>query len=272
MQIANTRGLIAISKLVMGAFICFGVAGCLHMPPSSEPAASHTDRLPEQTREAESLQQTVASKDEEILVLGREVVALNMKVLEYEAAIFDLQDRFSILQQRLDAAIIEVVRTKARLRSFESKAEAASTIAEAEIAVNALKKGLASSDAGVKEEVGTAEYLLKMSVREFNGRNYGGALYLANQSKGQVRTFELRRRGGAEKARVQDEKRFAMPLHLKVLANSNLRNGPGLENDVVGKLDKDALVTGLAYSGRWVRVKTAQGVTGWLFHPLVGPR
>jgi predicted RNase H-like nuclease (RuvC/YqgF family) len=256
----------------MGAFVCFGMAGCLHVQQSSEPAASPADRSTEQTREVESLRQTVASKDEEILVLEKEVVALNMKILEYEAVISDLQDRFSVLQQRLDAAIIEVVRTKARLRSFESKAEAASTIAEAEIAVKALKNGLASADAGVKEEVAAAEYLLKMSVREFNGRNYGGALYLANQSKGQVRTFQLRRSGGAEKAPVQDEKRFARPLHLKVLTNSNLRSGPGLDNDVVGKLGKDALVTGLSYSGRWVRVKTARGVVGWLFYPLVGPR
>ena len=38
----------------------------------------------------------------------------------------------------LDEAVVEVVRTKAKLRSIESRAEAASSMAEAEIALKGL--------------------------------------------------------------------------------------------------------------------------------------
>jgi len=75
-----------------------------------------------------------------------------------------------------------------------------------------------------------------------------------------------------EKAPVESEKKFVKPLSLKVVANSNLRSGPGLDKEIVGRLDKDTLVTGHAYSGRWVRVETTKGTMGWLFQPLVGPR
>ena len=272
MRVANIRREHAISILIMGAWICFAIAGCAQWQKPSGQAAAKQDQQTDVYKKNKSLQLAVASKDAAILDMEKDIAALNMKILEYEATIDDLQARSEGHQKRLDAAIIEVVRTKARLRSLESKAEAASTIAEAEIAVNAMKKWMVPADAAMKEEIATAEHLLKMSAREFKIRNYGGALYLANQSKGQVRALKLRLSGGLEKTPLEDEKPFEKPLSLKVLANSNLRSGPGLDNDIVGKLIKDALVMGHAYSGRWVRVETAQGAVGWLFKPLVGPR
>lgn len=268
----NLKGVSAISKLFIGVFISAGMAGCLHLQESPGPVVSPSERIAELSQKNETLQLAVASKNDEVQALEKEVVSLNMKVLEYEVVISDLKERMEGHQQRLEAAIIEVVRTKARLRSLESKAEAASTIAEAEIAVNAMKKDAVSMDEVVMEEIAAAENLLKMSVSEFKGSNFGGALFLANQAKGQVRTLQLRRKGGLEKSPVEDKREFSSPLLLKVLTNCNLRKGPGLDNEVVGKLGKDAWVTGFAYSGRWLRVETAEGNVGWLFQPLVGPR
>jgi hypothetical protein len=268
MQIIQPKSAISTLRFISAALVCFGLAGCLH----SQTSASRADRLAELSQENSSLQSAAAAKDAKILALDKEIVVLKLKAIEDEAALHDLQERLAGHQQRLDAAIIEVVRTKARLRSLESKAEAASTIAEAEIDINALKERPVSADKVEKEEASAAENLLKMSIREFKSSNYGGALYLANQSKGQVRTLQLRLKGGMEKAPMENEMAFARPLQLKVLANSNLRSGPGLDNELVGKLSQDALVKGLSYSGLWVHVETAEGKMGWLFHTLVGPR
>ena len=273
MRVAETCSIGSYSKLLVAALICITAAGCFHVQKTSEPAApNNKDRLTELTETNASLELAVASKDEKILSLEKDVAALNMRILEYEAIIDDLQVRSEGHQKRLEAAIIEVVRTKARLRSLESKAEAASTIAEAEIAVTAMKKKINAADDVMKEEFAAAEQLLKMSAREFKNRNYGGALYLANQSKGQVRALQMHLSGDLERPLMEDEKQFVKPLPLRVLANSNLRSGPGLDNDIVGRLAKDALVTGYAYSGRWVRVETSKGAVGWLFQPLVAPR
>ncbi len=272
MRIARTCSEYALSKLFVGALICMSVAGCVHAQKASEPATRKPDRMTELTEKNTSLELALVSKDEAILSLEKDVAALNMRILEYEAIIDDLRARSEGHQKRLDAAIIEVVRAKARLRSLESKAEAASTIAEAEIAVNAMRKRIDAVDDVMKEEFNAAEQLLKMSTREFKNRNFGGALYLANQSKGQVRALQMHLSGDLEKPPMEDEKRFVKPLPLRVLANSNLRSGPGLDKDIVGRLAKDALVTGHAYSGRWVRVETSAGGVGWLFQPLVAPR
>jgi len=267
MQIIHPKRANVTLRFILAAWVCFGLTGCLHFQTSASQG-----HLAELSQKNSSLQSAAAAKDAKILELEKEVVVLNLKAIEDEAALHDLRERLAGHQQRLDAAIIEVVRTKARLRSLESKAEAASTIAEAEIDINALKERPVSEDKVEKEEASAAENLLKMSIREFKSRNYGGALYLANQSKGQVRTLQLRLKGGMEKAPMENEMAFARPLQLKVLSNSNLRSGPGLDNELVGKLSQDALVKGLSYSGLWVHVETAEGKMGWLFHTLVGPR
>lgn len=260
------------TRIVLGVLICFGAAACGPGQKASGPKAPPNDRVAKLTEENRELQTTLDSKNEEILTLEKDIADLNMRILEYEAMIGDLQKRSEGHQRRLDAAIIEVVRTKARLRSLESKAEAASTIAEAEISVNALLKQLDSADGIMKEEISMAEHLLKMSVREFNARNFGGALYLANQSKSQARSVQMRLKGEAEIPLIGDEKQFVQPLPLVVLTNSNLRSGPGLDNAVLRTLAKGARVTGHSYLGRWVRVETNKGVFGWLFRPLVSPR
>ena len=272
MRIAMIYRGCSLTGLIFVGLICFGGAGCLHVQKNHAPATSRSDRLAELTEKNKSFQIALASKDEEILALEKDIADLNMKILEYEAVINDLQKRSESHQQRLDAAIVEVVRAKARLRSLESKAEAASTIAEAEIAVNALKKRTASADSIMNEEISMAEHLLEMSAREFNARNFGGALYLANQSKGQARAVQMRLRNESKRPSSGDEKQFVQPLPLVVLTNSNLRGGPGLDNTILDTLAKGARVTGHSYKGRWVRVETGDGVIGWLFRPLVGTR
>lgn len=253
-----------VKRLIVGFLCCWVMAGCQH---GRQQDSAHT--IPD---ENEKLQHALASRDEKIQELEKKVVEFKMQVLEYEASINDLQVRSDSQQQRLDEAIIEVVRTKARLRSLESKAEAASTIAEAEIAVNAIKKQIASADKGTQDQISTADQLLKMSVQEFKSLNYGGALYLANQTKGQVRAVRNRISGNTPMAVLDGETLFSQPLPLKLLKNSNLRQGPGLEQIIIGTLSKGTLVVGYSHKGSWVRVETTEGMAGWLFQSLIGTR
>jgi hypothetical protein len=103
-------------------------------------------------------------------------------------------------QKQLDDAITEVVRTKSKLRSIESKAETASTIAEAEIAVKSMRGRIADQRPGKAGGVVKAEQLLKLSTREFKNQNYSGALYLAVQSKNQVHDSDRRFQDRRERA------------------------------------------------------------------------
>ena len=64
---------------------------------------------------------------------------LELTILERESEVEALEQRLSTQQHMLDDAIQEVVRAKAKLRSMESRAEAASEMAETEISFKALK-------------------------------------------------------------------------------------------------------------------------------------
>src|SRR2546429_435379 len=96
------------------------------------------------------------------------------------------------------AARQEVVRTLAKLQTVASRAEAASAMAEAEIAVQSLRAATGAQPAG-SSDVAQAGTLLQQGSAEFAKQNYGGALYLANQAKN-LAGLGRRRLGGARPA------------------------------------------------------------------------
>ncbi|MFQ5988403.1 MAG: SH3 domain-containing protein [Candidatus Methylomirabilales bacterium] len=191
----------------------------------------------------------------------RNIAKLKLTLVEKETQIKELQ-------QKYDDTVQEVVRAKAKLHSLESKAEAASTIAEAEIALKALRT------AGHTDgpEVIQAEHLLQMSAQEFKKHNYGGALYLASQAKGLVNIGRGRLMGGEKIPMVSGEVLFALPLPLQVLAKSNVREGPGLDFEVLFTLEKGTRLFGHSHKDEWVRVKDKNGRDGWIYQTLVGER
>ena len=198
--------------------------------------------------------QTAANRE-----LKEEVATLQLRLLEKET-----QNRE--LQKKLDEAIQEVVRAKAKLHSLESKAEAASVIAEAEVALKALKAN-AGEEAG--SEVTQAEQLLKMSAREFKKENYGGALYVTGQAKSLIKIGEARIRGRGKIPMRAGEVPFALPVPLQVRSTSNIREGPGLGFKVLFALGKGTPLVGYSYKDEWVRIKDENGRGGWIFHMLV---
>ncbi|CAB5104616.1 hypothetical protein D3OALGA1CA_4774 [Olavius algarvensis associated proteobacterium Delta 3] len=199
--------------------------------------------------------------------LEKQMAELKLRVVEKDTHVEQLQQRQDFLQNQFDDAIQEVVRAKARLRSLESKAEAASNMAETEIALKTIRTHYPGAE--TDPEISQAEHLLTMSTEEFEKENFGGALYLAiqaasiiNSAKGRLivrETGELR----------PGEVPFAVPLSLSVNKVSNIRQGPGFQYPVVGTLLPDTLVTGFARKGEWVRVTDEYGLSGWIYQTLV---
>ncbi len=187
-----------------------------------------------------------------------------LELFEREAHLNDLNDR-------LEEAILEVVRAKAKLRSLESKAEAASTLAEAEIALKALED---NSDGSVSRQLAKrATELLKLGAKEFKKENYGGSLYLTSQVKGLLgKGKERAGRGKKDYIPFPGEVTFDLPVPLSTKKQANLRANPGSKSKILLKLKSGASLVGYAYKGLWVRVASPDGRIGWVFHKLVGPR
>ncbi len=194
---------------------------------------------------------------------------MELQLLEKDAQVRELQQRLEDQQRMLDETISEVVRAKAKLRSVESKAEAASAIAETEIALKALSDRSGGADT---PEYRQASELLGMSADEFDKDNYGGAIYLTSQAKTLIRTGQLRLSERAEIETVAGAVPFGVPLSLKVVTNSNVREGPGLSFRVLTTLKSGAPVTAHSHKGKWVQVQLEDGTRGWIHQTLVGSR
>jgi hypothetical protein len=143
-------------------------------------------------------------------------------------------------------------------------------MAEAEVALKALK---AQGDENEENpEIAQAAQLLKMSTQEFKAQNYGGSLYLANQAKSLVRLGEARLAARDQVPPTSPEVTFAVPLPLKVVKTSNVREGPDIGFKVRFTFKKGTPVVGYSYKGQWVRVKDRHGQSGWIFLTLVEGR
>jgi hypothetical protein len=163
-----------------------------------------------------------------------------------------------------------VVRTKAKLRSVESKAEAVSTLAEAEIALKTLKANLP----GIEKDADFihAENLLRASGAELKKENYGGALYLAIQAKSLINEGQEGSAGRKKAPMMAGEVSFATAVPLRLVSSSKIREGPGLESRVLFTLQEGSELVGYSYKGLWVRVSSDDGRVGWVYYSLIAGR
>ena len=217
--------------------------------PGAPPAPSHATAAP---------RETVTVRD---VALDRRIGVLELRLLAKDAEI-------KALTQQLDDARQEVVRAMAKLRTLATRAEAASGMAEAEIAVQTLR---GKADPSMPE-LGQAEHLLRMSSAEFNDANYGGALYLANQAKGAARVGEDRLAAAQQLPARPGEVPFAVPVPLAVTTATNVREGPGMRFAVLFTLPAGAQVMGHSFADDWVRIAADSGRVGWVAGNLVTGR
>ena len=234
--------------------IALGVSSC---------QTSSTNRSP---KGPEAQRRAIARNQSTIRDLEEENGRQKLQLIEQRALIKQLEQRLLLQQQMLDDAIQDVVRVKAKQRSLESRAEAASELAEAEIALKSLRDRV--SDAS-RAKLVNAERLLVRANEEFNDENFGGALYLISQAKSQIKTGMLR---PAERDRgelLKGEIPFAVPLQLKVNSRSNLRTGPGRKFRVLVTLEAKTPITGYSSRDSWLRVESEQGRAGWIHRSLV---
>jgi len=191
--------------------------------------------------------------------LERRAARLELRVIEKETQVDELETR-------LEDARDEVVRTMAKLQTLASRAEAASTMAEADVALQSLR---ASASGQSLPEIGQVTKLVQQSNAEFGKQNFGGALYLANQAKSLAESGRARAAAGNRGASRQGETQFALPIRLKVASRGNVREGPGTSFSVAFAVEAGNVVTGYAYNDEWVRVSDDQGRSGWIFRSLV---
>src|SRR5437870_6361697 len=237
------------------AVALLSAAACRHPPPgNTTPAHPSQSRTPPQP---------VVVRD---TALEQRAGRLELKTLEQEAQIEELQDR-------LDDARREVVRAMAKLQSLATRAEAASGMAEAEIALQALRSASGSnSQAPTPAEYGQGMQLLQLATTEFDQQNYAGALYLATEAKNAAAAGRGRVASDDRAATRKGEVPFALPLRLQTTGRANVREGPGGNFKVLFTLETGVPIVAYSYVDQWVRIRDDSDRPGWIHQTLLDRR
>jgi uncharacterized protein YajQ (UPF0234 family) len=174
------------------------------------------------------------------------------------------------LNRKIEEAMLEVVRTKAKLRSLETKAEAVSALAEGEIALKTVKTNVADDENDEKPDM--AKELLKASGLELKKENYSGALYLTTQAKALIREDQERSKGREKKAMMEGEVPFAMPLPLQAISPTKVKDSPGHDSKTFFGVQQGTPFVGYSFKGPWVHVKAEDGRSGWIYYKQIDGR
>jgi hypothetical protein len=164
-----------------------------------------------------------------------------------------LEDRLAAQQRDLEVTEMELIRTKARLKGLETKAEASSAIAEARILLRrAESRGGALLALGQQSLVKAEQQLLE--------ENFGAAIFFALKAQ----DLATRAQDGPEARRGG-----SLPLSVRVrVARANLRKGPGSGEPVVAVVPRGSVLSVKRGQGEWLEVTHGQ-LTGWVSRSVV---
>ncbi len=58
---------------------------------------------------------------------------------------------------------------------------------------------------------------------------------------------------------------------VKAKKSINMRSKPSTDGAIVANVDRGVVLTKLSTKGKWIKVRHAQGTTGWIYSPLLWP-
>jgi hypothetical protein len=158
----------------------------------AQSVAGAKDLSPEKSARAQGLGELAASEAHCATTLARlgsaapertakgppaEVERANTRARRLEEDNRRLEERIALLLHDLDVTETEIIRTKARLKGIETKAEASSAIAEARILMGRLD---AKANAAT---LGMCEDSLAKAEKQLQQENYGAALFFAMKAQ-----------------------------------------------------------------------------------------
>lgn len=236
------------------AWVALLLYGCAAPAPEPPPApvaplpvvVAPPPRCPscdEQRGEIARLQQEIATRDAEL----RELKSTQ-------------RDQAKTAQETTREVTREVTRAKAKARRLATQADAASYLAEVEVAIAALRRMPGTAPA--LPVLATA--YLESAAEPFARGDYGTAMERASQAEQIVALGSGAAPSLQKSARAPGEKVLQVALPLRAVAESRVRRQPQPKAPPVGVVAKDAALTAVAWKDGWMRVETEDGLAGWV--------
>jgi hypothetical protein len=223
------------------------LAGCATPAPEPPPVAAPAPAAPapvcptcdEQVREVARLRQELAARDAELR---------DLRAAQREQA------------KAVQETTREVTRAKTKARRLATQADAASYLAEVEVALSTLRAG--KPMAGPLPAL--AASFLDAAAGPFARGDYAAAMERAAQAE---QVVALAAEGAAPtgaRPRRPGEVPLQVALPLRATTDMHLRRQPRGGAAVLGVVKRDAPLVAQAYLRGWMRVETADGRRGWV--------
>ena len=189
-----------------------------------------------------------------------EIMVLKQKLAEKDELIRNLNAREQDQAQVLQETASEISRAKNKLHRLATQPEAASKIAEVEIAINAIRQTIPDESDTTFQLL--AQHLLDAAMAAYRQKDYSSAMNYAAQSSELVDAIANSTRKALE---FQDATLvFRIPISLLVTRTISLRADPNDHSRIIGSLEKNTPLTATAYNGNWLRVQTGDDLSGWI--------
>jgi hypothetical protein len=183
---------------------------------------------------------------------------LNIRLRRSEEDLRRLEEQLALQRRELEVTETELIRTKARLKGIETKAEASSAIAEARILMRRLDARRNAAALGLcQDSIAKAEQQLLED-------NFGAALFFALKAQ----TTALKgQEPGAEPARPREaaagDPPAPKPGYVVKASAVNIRSAPAAGASVVGRAPRGSKLEATALRGDWVKVSFGS-LSGWV--------
>lgn len=252
----------AMLKHLVVLFFALGAAGCHLLPKARTSAGEVESSSPANWYHQAACEQFLRENG----ALQHEIDRLQKQLAEKEAYIRSqearYQDQVKVLQQSSSS---QAAHAQVKLRRLATRPAAASSMAEVEVLMRNLHLG-----SGTDPEImlqSQAQRLLNAATAAYQRDDFGAAVEYAAQAREFIGMINNRARKTPDS--LQSIVSFHVPLSLRAIENSNLRQKPGLNAQVLGTVKKGTAMTSDAYRGEWLQVLTADGRSGWIFSELV---
>jgi hypothetical protein len=197
-----------------------------------------------------------------------EIARLRQELANREAELRDLRAQQRDQSRVLQETTKQATRAKVKLRRLANQADAASYLAEVEVALES-----ARSAPGARSRaplLALAQQILESSSAPFAQRDYGTAMDLAAQAEQLAATVGGNAAQSATGARSTAETPFDATIRLRATIESNLRQHPGDGALSISVLPEGTRLVATAHRNGWLKVETEDGRSGWMYQSVVG--
>lgn len=238
------------------------LGGCVTHQPAKPPVSRQSaDLKPAGTGKTERIDVVpIPEKPPSQRILRDEIASLKQKLAEKDELIQNLnareQDRAQILQKTAG----EMSRAENKLHRLATQPEAASKIAEVEIAVHAAKLVSFSESEATLQSL--AQRFLDAATTAYEQKNYSAAMNHAAQSGELIDAIT----NPTRKMFVSQDAPLAFRITVPLLTTKaiNLQAEPNHQAKAITSLKRNTPLTATAYHDNWLQVQTMNDLSGWI--------